>query len=84
MNELFDIPVSKSPRLQWIERHGIQTHHAPHMKEDGTPWSAWLPSNQHSSGLPMDPEACGYGMTEDEAMIDLAIKNRMKGWNETP
>ncbi len=81
-DELFEVEEVKSPRLLWIEKHGISTHHAAFLADDDLPWSAWFPSNEHSSGLPLDPEACGYGITENEAIIDLAVKKKIKLWNE--
>jgi hypothetical protein len=81
MNELFDIPESKAPRLRWMEKHDIRRHRAD-LDDENLPWSAWFPENEHESGLPMDPEACGYGVTENDAIVDLAVKHKIKLWNE--
>ena len=80
MSELFDIEPSLSPRLKWINEHQFRTHHAPWIEEG--PWSAWGPQNETPEGLPMDPEACGFGMTEDDAIVDPAKKLNLKLWNE--
>jgi hypothetical protein len=80
MSELFDIPETLSPRLRWIREHKVRTHHAPWCEDE--PWSAWTPANESPEGLPMDPEACGYCMTEDEAIVELAKKLNLKLWNE--
>lgn len=79
MNQLFDIPESKSPKLLWMEKHGVKTHQSD-LSED--PWIAWLASNESVDGLPRNMEKCGYGNTKDEAITDLAIKNNLKFWNE--
>ena len=87
MSELFDnLPESKSPRLLWMERHDISTHHAPHVADEMGEqyvWTAWSrKEDPHSNGIPDDPEACGYGGTENEAIADYAQKNGWKLWNE--
>jgi hypothetical protein len=46
---LFDIPESKSPRLEWMERHEITTHH-------GDKWTACSP-------LVLDQDTTGTGET---------------------
>lgn len=39
MNTLFDdLPESKSPRLLWMEKHGVKTGNI-----DGKEWFAWTP-----------------------------------------
>lgn len=81
MNELFDIPEQLSPRLAWIQKHDVRTHFSTACPE--SPWSAWLPANQpNPDGIPADPEACGYGMKQDDAIADLARKSNLRLWNE--
>jgi hypothetical protein len=83
MTELFEIEESKSPRLKWIEASGITTHHAPHMGEEGYTWCAWDRANDpDGNGIPDDPEACGYGNSEDESIADLCQKLKKPLWNE--
>jgi hypothetical protein len=90
MTELFDIPESKSPRLQWIEDMGILTHRAPHMPE---PWMAIQPLEEDKGkGIPTimsescriydDANLVGYGQTEDEAITNLAKNLGLRLWNE--
>lgn len=84
MSELFDnLPELKSPRLLWMERHHIETHHAPHCDEIGA-WSAWSyeRDSQGKGCIPEDPEALGYGDTEHDAIADYARKRGWKLWNE--
>jgi len=89
MNDtLFDIPESKSPRLLWIEKHGVLTHHSPHMDDD--PWMAIIPFDGHTGSIgAIMAEWCrlydetgmiGYG--ETEAIVKLAIAHNLKLWNE--
>lgn len=69
MTELFDIQESKSPRLLWMDKHGIYTMKYT-LNETGKPWNA---------------EAAGYvcsGETEDDAIFSLAEKLQLRLWNE--
>lgn len=67
MNELFTIPESKSPRLLWMELHGIETSDDPI-----TPgWMAY--------GI---KEGVGFGSTEEEAIFEYAKNAEIKLWNE--
>ena len=36
MSDLFDLPESKSPRLQWMEKHGIRSRYCSCAR-----WYAW-------------------------------------------
>lgn len=85
MTELFPPhEVAKdSPRMTWIQKHGVKTHHAPHCGD--SPWCAWERSNYpdgDEKGIPNNPELCGYGMTEAEAIQDMAKINRIPMWSE--
>lgn len=90
MSDLFIIEPSLSPRLKWIAEHGILIHHAPHCDED--PWMAIIPMEGHCGsvgeimaewcGLYDDCDLIGYGQTEDEALIQCAIKNKITLWNQ--
>ena len=72
MSELFDnLPESKSPRLLWMERHGVEVG-GPDIDDE-------------FCAKCLDPDSFykyAYGHTEDEAIIKLAIKNGWKLWNE--
>lgn len=85
MDELFDIPVSLSPRLQWMRQNEVRTHHAPHCAE--APWCAWTPDNDAYSDIadsvPNDPSLCGYGKTEAEAVESLADKMGVVNWSNS-
>lgn len=86
MNELFPVEsvASESPRLKWMKQHDVCTHFATHMQQPGEkPWCAWLPEfDDPTRGIPSDPDLCGYGATEDDALADLAINQGLKLWNE--
>ena len=91
MNEiesLFDIPESLSPRLTWMLDHEVRTHLQELMREEGTPWSAWLPAHDWDStcntcyGAEFE-DYVGFGMTKDDAIVDLAKKSGLKIWNES-
>lgn len=69
MTDLFTIPESKSPRLLWMERHGITT------KEYNGKWHAikrLSPKHVRITG----------GDTEDAALMAMAFKLKLKLWNE--
>jgi len=76
MSELFDIPESKSPRLQWMEKHGIETAKGNFERPSDKSrheWIAW--SNP-------EIQSTGWGNAEDEAITQLALKMGIKLWNE--
>ena len=88
MNELFNISdvTHESPRLAWIKRHGVKTHHSTHFDIDGEqPWCAWDRSNwtgKDGDGIPNEPGRCGFGETEHDAIADLADLLGVPLWNE--
>jgi len=73
MSELFDIPESKSPRLQWIEKHCIEI--SPPIPMMNGALCQWMAFNKPVVGT------C-YGATEDEAVARLAMQLGIKLWNE--
>jgi hypothetical protein len=90
MSDLFDVPISKSPRLQWIEEMGILTHRASHMPD---PWMAIQPLiEDNDKDIPTimlescriydDANLIGYGQSEDEAITNLAKNIGLRLWNE--
>ena len=76
MSELFDLPESKSPRLQWMEKHGIGT--SPPIKGMYGILCKWMAHNQ-AKLITMEAT---YAETEDEAIVQLALKLGIKLWNE--
>jgi hypothetical protein len=83
MSELFDIAESLSPRLAWVKKYGIQSHHNPDdIFED--PWCVWFPENEdiETPGIPKREDLCGFGKTQDEAFCELAKIYNIRLWNE--
>lgn len=68
--ELFTIPETKSPRLKWLERHHIKVKECAPTKLGET----------FAALHGMDVVA--YGGTEDEAIMNAAIKLNLRLWNE--
>lgn len=90
MNELFpaEAVAMDSPRLAWMKRHDVRIHHSPTLCPD-SPFCVWLPSNDAypdlgAKGVPNNPSECGYGITEGDALEELAKLNGLKLWNEEP
>jgi len=79
-DDLFQIEPALSPRLKWMQTHGIKTNYAEHMAYD-LPWSAWTSSNDRN-GMPEDPDRAGYGDSETEALLDLMANNNLPHWNQ--
>ena len=69
-DELFpaESVTGKSPRLRWMERHGVTT------RCSGTFWFA-------GKGEPIQGQL-GCGKTEDEAITAWAKANGVRLWNE--
>ena len=73
---LFDTPETKSPRLLWMEKHGItarQTTESEYKR---------LPSWEYEWVAIAHDEPHGFGGTEDEAITQLALRLGIKLWNE--
>jgi hypothetical protein len=68
---LFDILETKSPRLLWMERNHI-TIKSGYNHDDEEP------IYQALHGM----EVAGEGLTEDDAIVNLAKKLNLKLWNE--
>jgi hypothetical protein len=66
MSDIFDIPVSLSPRRAWLDRHGLTL--------------AKLPSGAYECRL--DDENFGRGEDEDAACVDFCLKHRVAHWNQ--
>lgn len=89
--ELLSVPVSLSPRLRWIQTHGVLTHRSEMERE--LPWIALIPMERDKGKDIFDCMAdncrlydegnlLGYGQTEDEALYALAAKLNLKTWNQ--
>ena len=83
---LFDLPETKSPRLKWMDEKNVSTHFNKDVQagdedefsgEPIRPWAAFVGESRFPR-----PDA-GFGDTEHEAIVDLAIKKGWKLWNET-
>ena len=80
IENLFDLPESKSPRLKWIEKHHLQTHQTPNWQPDTEDEfcdvvEAWYASDdnfEHNHG----------GETEDEALVAWAKARGKLTWME--
>jgi hypothetical protein len=75
MDLFTDLPVSKSPRLLWMERHGIKTIFMP---ASGSVDAFWIADF-------MDPNTTHYqevGDTEDDALTALAKAAGIRMWFE--
>jgi hypothetical protein len=73
IESLFDLPESKSPRVLWMEKHGVKTY--PPSPVLGC-WAA-----ARECDPPLD-EFVGLGDTELDALTDLARKINLRLWNE--
>lgn len=82
-DELFPVAdVShESPRLAWLKRHRVETHHLPLAQIDGDePWRATTTGRApHQLG---DRLHVGTGETEHDAIADLADLLGVPLWNE--
>lgn len=82
---LFKLPKCDSPRLKWLKERGVSTHFNKDVQvgdedefsgEPIFPWCAF-------TGEPNFPRPdAGYGNTEHEAIVNLAILKGWKLWNE--
>lgn len=78
MNSLFpNIPVSKSPRLLWMERHGITLQPNPENEEKPFMAEMW---KKGWGGI--ESRIHMLGKTEDDALTALAKAAGLKLWNE--
>lgn len=71
MSELFDMPETKSPRLLWMDKHGVWTKHyeSPSIVKN----LSWVATAAGKSAS---------GATEDESIVNLAMEMNIKLWNE--
>jgi len=71
MSELFDIPESKSPRLQWQDYHGITC-----VETDLD-----LPKNRWQT-MQSKTKTIVRGPTQEDALIAISNKLNIKLWNQ--
>lgn len=65
MSDLFEVPVSLSPRLAWLERHGLSLRK--------------LESGKYEVAL--DDENFSTGADADDACVEYCLKHCIKHWN---
>lgn len=84
MNEtLFPLPISLSPRLKWINEHGVTTYYEPAgALGDDAGWSAYIGTNDEESEEMEEAGRLCFGHTEDEALERLAKAQSWRLWNE--
>jgi hypothetical protein len=77
---LFDLPETLSPRLEWIRKNGILITDGGKDFQDGD--ESEFSSNQlYRFYAGIGETVCG-GHTEDQAIVGLAKLMKLKLWNE--
>ena len=85
MSELFAIEKTYSPRSLWMKKHNIHTHYCKDL--DGSecfPWTAYIGTMEDIANECNLMEYDGrmeYGATEDDALLNLIAKGRVRHWN---
>lgn len=93
MNELFDPATvdSKSPRMNWLEKHDIHLQHRNDLGPDWPKWEAYVGDYDEAIGRTvngdMDEPIDGskwlcVGFTEEEAIVALAKNRGIRLWHE--
>jgi len=91
--DLFDLPISLSPKLEWMKSNAVRTHLSEDSEEED-PWCAWMPENDAvfpadcdspglNTGTPDNPDLCGYGKTATDAVENLALIYGVVNWSNT-
>ena len=84
-DDLFPEAQSLSPKLQWMEKHGVTTIQQPPAlvgetcPETGDVIPAWVAGAYLSLDL---AHQYGHGDTEEDSIADWARKNDVRLWNE--
>lgn len=91
-DELFcsDVGKADSPRLAWMKKHGVITYRTPFDPFDylaGVSENAEMTLNQRRDWFAdetaqMGDTRIGIGMSEDEALAELAKRRGIPLWNE--
>ena len=86
--ELFPLETvaSPSPRLAWMRRHRIRTFYRADMEPEFS-WAAWSErsgeyTNEDDASYMLNEGHVMFGETEDEALNNFCIENKIKYWNE--
>jgi mannose/cellobiose epimerase-like protein (N-acyl-D-glucosamine 2-epimerase family) len=77
MDELFAVDAISvdSPKVKWMKANTIQVRDNVTNREDETPKLVFSLSNPQFK--------TGYGLDEDDAIVDFAKRNGLKLWNES-
>jgi hypothetical protein len=78
------LPITKSPKLLWMERHNIKTAQQ-NEDEDGNTWFAVFcdpDEDPYDAAMSAGGQRTGRGDTEDAALTALALAAGIKLWNE--
>jgi hypothetical protein len=90
-DELFppESVASPSPRLRWMQRHRIKTFHDENRDDENAEfaWAAWSEllgdyTNEDDAAYMLAEGHVCFGETEDEALNNFCIENKIKYWNE--
>ncbi len=87
-DELFSVPVQKSPKLRWMERHRIKVKHFQDVEpgdedEFENEVYPYVARKADFEMYDLVPDSwLGVGNTEDEALVDYARKRGLLLWNE--
>ena len=82
--ELFLVPLSLSPKMAWLKKHGLVTSHDPEFTglpespETGDICFPWLCDKESGD---LCAENTGGGRTEDEAILNYCEKTGTKHWS---
>jgi hypothetical protein len=89
--ELFSLPETLSPRLEWLREKNVQTKRFPFITpgdedefgNDLFPWYAWTSGSHGETTFENSaPLNRAGGNTEQEAIRNLAVKREWRLWNE--
>ena len=80
--DLFPESVQKSPYLEFVEQHGIQIRYEKNSHPQDMDWHAWIGSSDLKFDIPTSKNSfcIGFGLTEKDAVFNLATKLNLKGW----
>lgn len=85
--DLFPVKESWSPKLKWMNSHGIITYHDKETgllldtDEDFFPWGCYK-EGETFNAINLH-ERIGFGKTEEEAIIDFCHKTGIKHYSLT-